>query len=406
MPFLGPALATTTNAAPLRLRRGVNAWPWFSLTREYPPPRTDYGWPAFQTGRPIPSRDDLARLRAAGFDFLRLPVDPGPFLATSGAQRVTLIADLMEAVAAILAADLSVVVNVQANAATHHWTPDRLYGSAQAPHWPAYRGFIGELAGRLHATGSRRIALEPVNEPPQACGSAVWTALQDELLEAARREAPNLTLVAGGACGGMIPGLVALDPTALARFAPVLFTMHFYEPYLFSHQGAPWMREPVYRDLNSVPWPASAGSLDCTLAAVRARMDADVATSATDKAEAYTITKAKLEQYFAAQPDRRFVTHHLSAVRDWAERHGIPPHAILMGEFGALRSDARYVAAEPEDRARYVRDVREAAEAFGFGWAFWNLFDGMGLMDDVTRRLDPAIIAALGLGVPMAEPVR
>ena len=38
-----------------------------------------------------------------------------------------------------------------------------------------------------------------------------------------------------------------------------------------------------------------------------------------------------------------------------------------------------------------------AAEAFGFPWAFWCLFDGMGLMDDADRGLDPAMLAALGL---------
>jgi hypothetical protein len=69
----------------------------------------------------------------------------------------------------------------------------------------------------------------------------------------------------------------------------------------------------------------------------------------------------------------------------------------LLGEFGALRSDSRYVAAPNADRARYIRDVRLTAESFGFPWAFWNLFDGMGMMDDATKALDPAIVAALGL---------
>ena len=402
IPFVAPAGAAVATPA-VSLHRGVNAWPWFSLTREYPSPRTDYGWPAFQPGRPIPNRSDLARLRAVGFDFLRLPVDPGPFLATSGAQRRDIMRDLTDAVAAILAADLSVVVNVQANGATHHWNPDNLYGSVQAPLFPAYRGFVIDLAARLGATRSQRIAFEPVNEPPMACGSAQWAALQTELLGLARREAPDLTLVATGACGSMVPGLVALDPADLARFAPLLFTMHFYEPYLFTHQGAPWLREPVYRALNGVPWPASAGTLDHTLAMVRARMEADTSSTTATRAAAYETTKAKLSEYFAAQPDRRFVTHHLAAVREWAERHGIPAHQILMGEFGALRSDTRYVAAGADDRARYVRDVREAAEEAGFAWSFWNLFDGMGLMDDTTRRFDPAIIDALGLSLATGE---
>ncbi len=401
LPFVRPARGAV--AAGLTLHRGINAWPWFSLTREYPAPRTDYGLPPFQPERPVPTTHDLARLRSAGFDFLRLPVDPGPFLGLSGPPRVGLIRDLLNAVAAIRDAGLAVVVNVQANGATHHWNPDNLYGGPLAPLYPAYRDFIAELAGRLGAIDAGGIAFEPVNEPPQACGASEWTALQDELLGLARREAAALTLVAGGACGSMVPGLVALDPVPLARYAPLLFTFHFYEPYLFSHQGAPWMREPVYRALNAVPWPASAGTLARTLAAVRARMDVDTALPASAKAEAYAVTEAKLAEYFAADPDRRFIDHHLAAVRGWANRHDIPTHRILMGEFGALRSDARYVAAGAADRARYVHDVREAAEANGFAWAFWNLFDGMGLMDDASRRFDPAILDALGLSLPKGE---
>ncbi len=48
-----------------------------------------------------------------------------------------------------------------------------------------------------------------------------------------------------------------------------------------------------------------------------------------------------------------------------------------------------------------VHDVRTAAEEQGFAWAFWNLFDKMGLtLDDQSRVLDGAIIKALGLSVP------
>ena len=40
--------------------------------------------------------------------------------------------------------------------------------------------------------------------------------------------------------------------------------------------------------------------------------------------------------------------------------------------------------------------MRLAAEANGFAWSFWNLFDGLGLMDD-AHVADPALIPALGL---------
>ena len=395
----GSTAAAAAKAGPA-LRRGVNAWPWFSLTKEYPAPRTDYAWPPFQDARPVPRTADLRRLRAAGFDFLRVPVDPGPFLAFGEPERGRLLTALSEAVSEALAADLAVIVNLQINEATHHWNSSRLVAAADAPHFDGYRRLVCDVALRLAALRSARVLLEPVNEPPQACAAPAWTGIQALLLTTARSVAADLPLVATGACGSMIPGLEALDAAPILALAPVYFTFHYYEPYLFSHQGAPWMREPVYRALNAVPWPASAGSLARTLAAVRERMDADTGLPPGERRRAYPETERLLRQYFEARPDRPFLEHGFARVQTFAARNGIPPERIVLGEFGALRTDARYRAAGPEDRARYVRDVRLTAEACGFPWAFWNLFDGMGLMDDSTRAFDPAILAALGLTVP------
>ncbi|TPK68397.1 MULTISPECIES: cellulase family glycosylhydrolase [unclassified Mesorhizobium] len=409
---LGAALSTAGLFAPLspvssslaatgewRFRRGVNAFPWFSLTREFPAPRTDYDWPPFQQ-RPVPTAADLRRLRATGLDFIRLPVDPGPFLAGDAGTRGRLLAMLDRAVTAALDADLGIIVNVQANSATHYWNPDRMVSSTAAPAFDLYRTLIGELAGRLARFPSGKVALEPVNEPQQSCESNVWSQVQFALLTEARASSVTLPLVVTGGCGSMVSGLTALDPAPLSRFEPILFTFHFYEPYLFSHQGAPWMSEPVYRSLNNVPWPASAGSLEATLASVRARMAEDAETSEADKKAAYAETERVLKVYFDAQPGRWFIDRYLSQARDWADSHDIAPERIIMGEFGALRTDARYVAAPDPDRARYIADVRQSAESFGFAWAFWALFDGMGMMDDTTRALDPAMIEALGLEMP------
>jgi hypothetical protein len=157
----------------------------------------------------------------------------------------------------------------------------------------------------------------------------------------------------------------------------------------------------MYRYLNAVPWPGAPAMKQRTLDAVAARMAADKATPAPRKREiAATITRV-LDQYFDASPDRRFVEKYFARVTAWADRHGIERSRILLGEFGALRSDDRHVAAGAADRARYVRDVREVAEAAGMPWAFWNLFDGMGLtIDDWSREFDRAIVAALGLRMP------
>jgi hypothetical protein len=392
--------ASVAGAEPLSLKRGMNLWPWFSLTREFPAPRTDYDWPPFQVGRPVPTRADLARLKSLGIDFVRLPLDPGPFLAATASQAETLLGDVVAAVRLALAQGLAVVVNPHINGANHHWNHGRLLMSAGAPGFALYRTLVVELAVRLQRLETARLALEPVNEPTHACGARDWDAMQENLLSAARSAAPSLTLVATGACGSMIAGLEPLKAGPLKRFAPLLYTFHFYEPYLFSHQGAPWMTEPVYRALNNVPWPASAGSLQATLASVRARMAADRGRSEAEKRVAYAETERVLKVYFDAAPDRWFIDKYLTMVRRWAEREGVPAKHIMMGEFGALRTDARYQAASAADRVRYIADVRSSAEALGFSWAFWNLFDGMGMMDDATRALDEDVARALGLAVP------
>src|SRR4029434_4335172 len=111
---------------------------------------------------------------------------------------------------------------------------------------------------------------------------ADWSVMQSELLRTARLAAPRLTLIATGACGSMIAGLEALAPAPLADNVICIF--HFYEPYVFSHQGAPWMSsEPMYRYLNAVPWPSAAGSREQTRAAVAARLAADRATPVAEK---------------------------------------------------------------------------------------------------------------------------
>ena len=125
-----------------------------------------------------------------------------------------------------------------------------------------------------------------------------------------------------------------------------------------------------------------------------------------------------MTDYFVGNVDRPYLSAFFDGVSDWATRHGIGAERIVMGEFGALKSTTDrqdtweappqsvtggpYVAAGAADRVRYLAHVRATAEDHGFGWAMWTLFNpGMGLIaDDIRHRLDPDVLAALGLAVP------
>jgi len=382
----------------------MNLWPWFSLTREFPPPSTDYDWPPYQQDRPVPTGDDLSALRRAGIDFVRIPIDPGPLLALSGERRRRLFADIVAAIDLALGHELSVVVNLHPNNATHHWNSRQLVSDVSAPLFPRYLGLVRDIAAQLARFDPARVAFEPLNEPPQRCGAADWSTMQAELSRTARLAAPRLALLVTGACGSMIAGLEALNPSSFGD-SNTLYTFHFYEPYVFSHQGAPWMAsEPMYRYLHDVPWPSAAGSRERTQATVAARLAADRTTPLVEKRAITATIERVLNEYFDARPDQGFIERHFARVTAWADRHGIERSRILLGEFGALRTDERYAGASAADRARYIGDVRETCEIAGMPWAFWNFFDGMGLTtNDVGREFDPAITAVLGLRDPGAH---
>jgi len=388
-----PGSGLRSGPAKAAFRRGINIWPWFALTREFAPPSRAYAWPPFESDRPQPSAADLAALHRVGFDFVRLPVDPGPFLAANRDQRQQLLATVERAVDSILAAGLSVVLNPHPNEATHFWNPQQMLDESPRGSFGSFVDLVVDAARLLRTAPDRRAMLELMNEPPQPCGSVDWQKQQSHLLASARSAAPDLRVMLTGACGSLPEGLLALAPTDDPN---VVFTFHYYWPYLFSHQGATWMtEEPIYRYLRSVPWPAAAGDLDSTVAIFRKQVMADAALSKAEREALLIQGQDKLATYFAAEVDGSNIDKDFAPIDEWGELHNISADRILLGEFGATKWAA------PPDRARYVRDVRGAAEARGFGWAFWNMFDVMGVtVDDHTHVLDGAILAALGLQAP------
>jgi hypothetical protein len=392
-----PLRAAPLRAAPrVRLARGVSLFPWFSLTRELPAPSPAYGWPPFQEGRPTPSARDLAVLRRAGFDHVRLPFDPGPFLAFEGARRRELIAALLAAVDLCVAQGLAVVVTATPNAATHHWTPARLTAGLDAPGFRALVGLLAEIAAALARRDLSRVALEPMNEPTMPCASPLWPELQDALVAAVRTRAPGLVLVLTGACGSLVASLEHLDPRR-HRGLDAYYTVHFYEPYVFTHQGAGWM-PPLFRHLAAVPWPGAREATRAALDRSLARLAADARLPPADRARVEAEIRRALRDYEDGAPDVSYLRPFFRDMTAWTVRHGIAPERLYLGEFGVVRAQADGDAARPEDRRRWVRDVRLLAEEAGFSWCFWNLFDRMGLfLDDRRREIDPGLAAALGL---------
>lgn len=382
-------------AEPVSLKRGVNLglWlDWLSIGEMLADPSTLDPYPDWQ--RDITPRM-LEVLAEQGFDFVRMPTDPGPMLAYGpGADQDRLIAGIHTATKTALDAGLKVVVDLHPlnRGDETGGIEDILEGL-----WPDYVTMVARLAGDLATLPQDRVVLELLNEPTFDCEAVYagapprWPAMQAELVAAIRATAPDLTLVLTGACWGQANALASLDPRMIDD-GNVLWTFHSYQPFLFSHQGATWSSAPE-KYVWDLPYPPSAVTDE--LAAELAAAAKERMAAAEGQADAELIDTAIAE--YRAYPDS-IVTTEIERAAAWADEHGIPRDRLFLGEFGALHTiDGRTL---PRDwYLAYVTDKRAAAEAAGMSWAVLGYIGGMGIADEDVpdRRLDPDTCRALGL---------
>ena len=98
------------------------------------------------------------------------------------------------------------------------------------------------------------------------------------------------------------------------------------------------------------------------------------------------VVRYGLEHWDAAR-----INAELDQVSAWAKRRNVP---ITCNEFGVYRK-----AAKPEDRARWISDVRTALEQHGMGWTMWDYSGGFGVVTKDSGRAVPDEVTLRALGL-------
>lgn len=207
---------------------------------------------------------------------------------------------------------------------------------------PRFVNIWRQLAQR-HALRSDRLLFELYNAPQ---GSALeWNSLAAAALAAIRQSNPARIVVIAP-LHNEARHLVSLS---LPRDTHLMVTIHNREPYPFTKQGLPWVP-------GSEKW---------------------LGTRCCDEAQ------------------RLDLARNLDVAKAWSETHRYP---VWLGSFGATS------AAPMESRARYLRLMRDAAEARGMSWAHtdfaanFNVRDpplDAGIYDVVKRQWHPSLLNAL-----------
>ena len=385
----------------LQLRRGVGLHGWYVWPALAPGREFNYQSDPYKNQPGALSDEEMARLRESGLDFVRLTVDPGPFLAADTAHRETLFRQVDATIRRMQRSGLTVIFDFHPNTHRSRYS----YGDILTPNGretQAFRSLVAETAARLARLNPSKVALELINEPLQGCNHADVDELNvmlGALHHAARQVAPKLTLVVDGGCQGTIDGLLELRPALFSNDPNLFYSFHFYEPYTFALAGDSTTGERALL-AGVLRYPAARQTRDQVLARFEARLAAS-SGAAANKSAIDVRGRRIVDRYYLAPADKSRMMQRMTQVADWAKTLHILPSHILMGEFGVPES-AGGPHAEPADRLQWIVDARVAAEQHGFPWSFWEYSTQLRSPRD-HQRLDSAMAAALRLE-PTAKP--
>lgn len=191
-----------------------------------------------------------------------------------------------------------------------------------------------QIAERFAAAGPG-LVFELYNEPHNRL-EADWNTLASRALRVVRASNPNRVVMIGPVQWN---SPYALSKLQLPADANLVLTVHHYEPFSFTHQGAEWIS------------PVPATGVDCcdTTQLARIREGLDLAAAA-------------------------------------AKSTGYP---VVVGEFGA------YSKAPAAARLRYLQAMRAEMASRQLPWMYWELASGFGLYDPVAHAWRADLVKAL-----------
>jgi hypothetical protein len=363
---------------------------------------TAYADPAFP--HPLAALDlfDFDELHRIGFDHMRVPLDVGPLMQSGTSEQRAILDQLVAVVSTINRHGLAVLVTLFPPSLQHE-LPQTYLDGLDGPKFAAYSAVVERVAAALGGIASGAVALEPMNEPQSQCRihfGTDWTAYQQVMVERIRRIAAQLPLFLTGGCWSNIEGIVALD-TDLLHDRRNFVSVHFYYPFLFTHQGATWTM-PYLAGTIGVPYPASAGNRYQALEMTRARFRSLTPASGGGLAQAQA--EAEIGEYFDQAQGRAQIEEWMNKVADWQKREEVDSSQIVFTEFGAMKQTIDGVELDRASRARWLRDTSATIESHGWGWTAYVLRDDpFGLyVRESDRYPDPDLMRALRLGVSKA----
>jgi endoglucanase len=323
------------------LAKGVNLSNWFN----------DYSDPA-QFGNRF-SLSTLQLIKNNGFTYVRIPIGINILFNAANPEQLNPVnlAFVDAAINNCMSAGLGVTINVHPlnNNTDIMLASDPSFGDKLAAYWKATANYFKKYS-------ATKLFFEVYNEPHASAaglttqGYSWWQPVQEKMIRAIREATAGHSIIVGGEGWNSIAGLIQLTPY---NFEHIIYNFHFYDPFLFTHQGASWAGWQPAIDARNVPYPSSPEAVAPLIAN----------SSNTDLNNA-------LQWYGSQRYNIDSLDKWIKVAYDWAKNRNVK---LIANEFGSFKDFA-----PRQDRLRFIKDARIVFEKYKIGWAMWECDEGFG----------------------------
>ena len=275
---------------------------------------------------------DFANVKSWGFDHVRLPVDSYLFFTEEDAPIENRLANIDRAIDFAQRSGLKLILDL-------HECPGHDFSEATKS--PVQKLFSEDDAyikrtEKIWACLAERYAqhnhvlFETLNEPV-APTMEIWNNVKDRLCREIRRHAPNSTIITGSNMWNW--------PSMFDRLTPfdddnIIYSVHFYEPLLFTHQNAPWIDNPESKETRTYPGDYGPG----------------------------LVRKYGLTMSFGVW-DRERIAKEFAPVNRFRKKYNVQ---IICNEFGV------YAPVELQAQLRWYDDLLSVLKKMEIGFSYWN----------------------------------
>lgn len=284
--------------------------------------------------------EDIRKIREMGFDHIRLPIDYEVFETEDGVRKDEGFVRVHDVISWCEGQGLSVILDLH-----------KAYGYDfnDAGDTEKNRLFTDEkVQGRFlnlwdaiakEYSVYESVAFELLNEVVEDENADAWNALIKKAVSVIRNHSKDAWIIYGGIRWNSADTIKYLEKPADDR---ILFTFHFYEPLVFTHQWAHWM--PVMKEIETVHYPDSYEKY---------REKSRILGT-----QGQTVVNRQYDEM-----DISFLREMVKVAVDAAKEKGAP---LYVGEFGVIDQ------APEEDTLRWFKDVMTIFSEENIGCAVWT----------------------------------